>query len=447
MPDASTLDAKYDRMGKHGSNAQLRSEERVANMLSQLRAIERSTTSSGPLRSPAVATHSPATRRATSARALCGGAASTSASAAETTRDGAQGVAGVRSRRGEVNDGTLDKPTVEVVMGMRIHRPERPVSCQYSRDFVTGLLSKRNMYGEPPRPLSMDGLREQMETIDKEPAGATARLARGSHEAPDPRGEAARQRERERAAMAQEVAKRGRYTDVEYAYDMGPFARALLDAAERDALGGPLETMGEDIRKRRKREREARRVQRNQMRAKLQEMADLAKIRYRESGRERRDREMREKKLADRQFASQREVAVRSFVRRGRWLIFTNVVALVTQVLQVLELYQAVDPPASSSSSSPSAAALTAASAAPGRNGTATAAAVATSPGAALRPQREEATSNTFAYTLCGISGSCLTLFSLAIIFGTIISLGVQVRVRARLRCEHACGRLRCERA
>ena len=80
--------------------------------------------------------------------------------------------------------------------------------------------------------------------------------------------------------------------------------------------------------------------------------------------------------------------------------------AIVTQVLHVLDLYQGIDP-ATAAARAPTAAAAGATNATAGTTLSSRASVDAFLVG---RPERAEFPSNGFAYTLCGIAGSTLTV-------------------------------------
>lgn len=412
---------------KGTSTAQLHSEGRVADLRAQLRAIEllpalraveqqrRSGQTSQSRRGSERSTSSSSATPSSSSSLNCGMGGEADVARGIFNETSTASAAAARAACASSHPPT-DKPTISIVRGMRVHHPSHPVSCRYQKDFLTGKLSKRNLYhGHAPGAMAQEAVRTSMRDIDTTPDGAVSRPDHETRSGPDPAAEAAERRAAERAEMEKEVARRGRLDGPQaYAYDVGPYAAALRCAAERDAQGGPLTTANEEARRSRMMEKEHKKMLRMASRAKLQELSDLAKIRYKETATERRERLQRDQKLYDIQFRTQREAAVHRFVRRGKRLIFTNSIAMVAQVLQMLDLYQAVD------SDFPSAGAVA------GFGTSSNVSMPPPPPAPNVRPRRQEVTSNTFAYTLCGISGSCLTLFSLAIIFGTILSLGTQ---------------------
>jgi len=168
-------------------------------------------------------------------------------------------------------------------------------------------------------------------------------------------------------------------------YETLTFAQAVAE----QALGG-LEgldgVMTNAARANRKREQEEKRARLQASRGERQAEADKARVDYGLTTKEKKERKDREIKLEGQQFAANQATAGSDFVRRARRVFIANCVAIISQLLFVFEVYQSDD------------------------------------------QGRAPAPKFVFIYTMCGITGSVLAQFSVAIISAVLVSQGLNAR-------------------
>ena len=217
----------------------------------------------------------------------------------------------------------------------------------------------------------------------------------------------------------------------------------MTDELEEGYGGDALRSMSSEALSRRKREKDEERARRKQGRLARQAEADNAKIAFGLSYTEKKERAKRAERMEQNTFDVQRERAVRGLGGRSRRVLITNLVAVLTQVapphitgltpipltdfshaasqvLQVLDLYQAVDPPPESIRDQLIALSNDPISFGLSKNGGFNA------PLTLTRPPRDEFPINSFVYTACGIFGSCLTVCAVLIVQTVVWSQGIK---------------------